>query len=107
MSYAPHVAFWGQRGRALTSELVGGNREKLWGVECARITTRALSLLPACHGPAIFRIDWAYYQLELLEWLRRPFTVSVPRHLPSTDERANRSVADSRAVGAQPDRILL
>ena len=25
MSYAPHVAFWAQRGRALTSELVGGN----------------------------------------------------------------------------------
>ena len=53
MSYAPHVAFWAQRGRALTSELVGGNREKLSGVECARIASRALSLLPAGHGPAI------------------------------------------------------
>ena len=31
MSYAPHVATWAQRGRALTSELVGGNREKLSG----------------------------------------------------------------------------
>jgi len=83
MSYAPHVAFWAQRGRALTSELVGGNREKLSGAECARIATRALSLLPAGHGPAIFRIDSAYYQLELLERLRReraPFTVSVPRN---------------------------
>jgi hypothetical protein len=37
MSYAPHVAFWAQRGRALTSELVGGNREKLSGGECATI----------------------------------------------------------------------
>jgi Transposase DDE domain group 1 len=83
MSYAPHVAFWAQRGRALTSELVGGNREKLSGAECARIATRALSLLPAGHGPAIFRIDSAYYQLELLQRLRRersPFTVSVPRN---------------------------
>ena len=83
MSYAPHVAFWAQRGRALTSELVGGNREKLSGVECARIATRALSLLPAGHGPAMFRIDSAYYQLELLQRLRRersPFTVSVPRN---------------------------
>ena len=83
MSYAPHVAFWAERGRALTSELVGGNREKLSGVECARIATRALSLLPAGHGPAIFRIDSAYYQLELLHRLRRersPFTVSVPRN---------------------------
>ena len=42
MSYAPHVAFWGERGRALTGELVGGNREKLSGVECARIATPAL-----------------------------------------------------------------
>src|SRR5512140_718410 len=28
LSYAPHVALWAQRGRALTSELVTGNREK-------------------------------------------------------------------------------
>jgi hypothetical protein len=56
MSYAPHVAFW---ARALTSELVGGNREKLTGPECARIATRALSLLPAGHGPVTFRIDSA------------------------------------------------
>ena len=82
LSYAPHVAFWAQRGRALTSELVGGNREKLTGAECARIATRAVSLLPAGHGPATFRIDSAYYQLELLSRLRRErarFTVSVPR----------------------------
>ena len=82
MSYAPHVAFWAERGRALTSELVGGNREKLTGSECARIATRALSLLPAGHGPTTFRIDSAYYQLELLERLRREgsrFTVSLPR----------------------------
>ena len=82
MSYAPHVAFWAERGRELTSELVGGNREKLTGSECARIATRALSLLPAGHGPATFRIDSAYYQLELLERLRREgsrFTVSLPR----------------------------
>ena len=83
MSYAPHVAFWAQRGRALTSELVGGNREKLTGAECARIATRALSLLPTGHGPATFRIDSAYYQLELLKRLRAEssrFTVSVPRN---------------------------
>jgi Transposase DDE domain group 1 len=83
MSYAPHVAFWAQRGRALTSALVGGNREKLTGPECTRIATRALSLLPAGHGPVTFRIDSAYYQLELLGRLRREgarFTVSVPRN---------------------------
>jgi hypothetical protein len=83
MGYAPHVAFWSQRGRALTSELVGGNREKLTGPECARIARRALSLLPEGHAPAIFRIDSAYYQIELLRRLRKEgsrFTVSVPRN---------------------------
>jgi DDE family transposase len=83
MSYAPHVAFWAERGRSLTSELVGGNREKLTGAECARIATRALSPLPAGHGQATFRIDSAYYQAELLNALRAEvarFTVSVPRN---------------------------
>jgi hypothetical protein len=82
ISYAPHAAFWAERGRALTSELAGGNRERLAGAECARIVVRALSLLPAGHGPATFRIDSAYYQLELLNALRAAqarFTVSLPR----------------------------
>lgn len=82
LSYAPHVAFWAERGRALTSELVGGNREKLAGAECARIARRALALLPEQHGRASFRVDSAYYSLELLQALRAEgacFTVSVPR----------------------------
>jgi Transposase DDE domain group 1 len=83
MSYAPHVAFWAQRGRGLTSELVGGNREKLSGGECATIATRAIGLLPDGHGAVTMRIDSAYYAVELLERLRRErarFTVSVPRN---------------------------
>ena len=83
MSYAPHVAFWAQRGRALTSELVGGNKEKLSGADCARIAARAIALLPDGHGPVTMRIDSAYYAVELLERLRREqarFTVSVPRN---------------------------
>jgi hypothetical protein len=82
MSYAPHVAFWAQRGRALTAELVAGNREKLDSRECTRIAKRAIRLLPDGHGPVTFRIDSAYYQLELLKALRAErarFTVSVPR----------------------------
>jgi Transposase DDE domain group 1 len=82
VSYAPHVAFWAERGRALTSELVGGNREKLSGGQSARIARRALSLLPEGHGQATLRIDSAYYALELLEALRAErarFTVSLPR----------------------------
>jgi hypothetical protein len=89
MSYAPHVAFWAQTGRALTAELVSGAREKLTGAECARIARRAISLLPTStdplqrRGPVCFRIDSAYYQIELLNALRAEracFTVSVPRN---------------------------
>jgi hypothetical protein len=83
MSYAPHVAFWAQRGRALTSELVGGNQERLSGGECATIAARAIALLPDDHGPVTMRIDSAYYAVELLERLRHKrarFTVSVPRN---------------------------
>lgn len=83
MSYAPHIAFWAQRGRALTAELVGGNKEKLSGRECATIASRAIALLPDGHGPVAMRIDSAYYAVELLERLRRErarFTVSVPRN---------------------------
>ena len=82
VSYAPHVAFWAERGRPLCSELVAGNREKPSGAEAAKLARRALSLLPAGHGEATFRIDSAYYALGLLEALRKQqarFTVSVPR----------------------------
>jgi Transposase DDE domain group 1 len=82
LSFAPHVAFWAQRGRALTGELVAGNREKLSAREAAVICRRALRLLPVGHGPVTFRIDSAYYAIELLRALRAKaarFTVSVPR----------------------------
>ena len=74
MSYAPHIAFWAERGRALSAELVGGNQERLSGQECARIASRALGLLPAAHGPVTMRIDSAYYAIELLDRLRRENT---------------------------------
>ena len=82
MSYAPHIAFWAQRGRALTAELVGGNQERLSGREYARIASRAIGLLPDGHGPVTMRVDSAYYAIELLERLRTErarFTVSLPR----------------------------
>ena len=82
LSYAPHIAFWAERGRALTAELVGGNQEKLSGAECAKLASRALGLLCDGHGPVTMRIDSAYYAVELLERLRQEktrFTVSVPR----------------------------
>src|SRR5215211_5516195 len=82
LSFAPHIAFWAQRGRALTGELVAGNREKLSAKQAAVICRRALRLLPAGHGSVTFRIDSAYYAIELLRALRAKhacFSVSVPR----------------------------
>jgi len=84
LAYAPHVAFWAQRGRALTGELVGGNRERLAGSEAATLARRALRMLRAAgHTGAVrFRVDSAYYAIALLHALRKAdatFTVSVPR----------------------------
>ncbi len=45
VSYAPHIAFWAQRGRALTGELVGGNQEKPTAAAAAAIARRALAML--------------------------------------------------------------
>jgi len=82
LAFAPHIAFWAERGRALTSELVGGNREKLGGADSGRLVRRALRLLPAGHGPVTARIDSAYYSVEFLLALRAEqarFTLSLPR----------------------------
>lgn len=84
VSYAPHIAFWAQRGRALTGELVGGNREKLTAAASATLARRALSMLRAAghSGAVTFRIDSAYYAIGLLCALRKAgasFTVSVKR----------------------------
>lgn len=57
LAYAPQIATWAQRGRALTGELVSANRVRLAGAECAKIARRAISLLPAGHGPVSLRID--------------------------------------------------
>ncbi|MCA1698646.1 MAG: IS1380 family transposase [Actinobacteria bacterium] len=84
LAYAPHIAFWAQRGRALTGELVGGNREKLTAAAAATLARRALRMLrSAGHtGNVTFRIDSAYYAVALLTALRKAgarFTVSIPR----------------------------
>ncbi|MCA1697548.1 MAG: IS1380 family transposase [Actinobacteria bacterium] len=96
LSYAPHIAFWAQRGRALTAELLGGNQERLSGGDCATIATRAIAMLPTGHGPVDMRIDSAYYAVDLLHRLRNEhtrFTVSVPR-----------SKAMWKTLGQIPDR---
>ena len=80
---APHIAVWAQRGRALTAELVGGNREKLTAAASSTLARRALRVLrSAGHSGAVtFRVHSAYYAVELLTALRKAarFTASVPR----------------------------
>ncbi|MCA1679476.1 MAG: IS1380 family transposase [Actinobacteria bacterium] len=114
MSYAPHVALWAQRGRALSSELVGGNRERLAGSEAATIARRALRMLKAAgHTGAVrFRVDSAYYAIALLHALRKAdatFTVSVPRSSAMwklIDEIAEDAWTDARDLhGAQVAEI--
>jgi hypothetical protein len=73
LSYAPHAAFWAQRGRALTAELVAGNREKLSGSECyvddlahlAIPVQAADSLLDAHRVPRQVVIEHARAELEV------------------------------------------
>ncbi|MGI9100761.1 MAG: transposase, partial [Solirubrobacteraceae bacterium] len=79
MSYAPHIAFWAQRGRALTGELVGGNQERLSGADCATIATRAIAMLPPEHGPVDMRVDSAYYAVDLLHRCARSTRASRSR----------------------------
>lgn len=82
LAYAPYVAIWAERGRALACELEPGNKTKLAAAESARLARRALKLLPADHGAVTFRVDSAFYAVEFLAALRRwgaRFTVSCSR----------------------------
>jgi Transposase DDE domain group 1 len=82
LAYQAYVATWAERGRALASELEPGNRARITGAESARMLKRAISRLPAGHGPVNARVDSGFYSTELLGALRREevrFTVSVPR----------------------------
>ncbi len=82
LSYAPYLATWAERGRALCSELYPGNRQMLGGAESARIARRAIDLLPEGHGKVSFRVDSGFYSVKLLRALRSrgaAFTVSAPR----------------------------
>jgi Transposase DDE domain group 1 len=70
LAYNSYVATWAERGRALTSELKGGQQAKISARESARIIERALGLLPAEHGRVTVRGDSAFYSAELMQDLR-------------------------------------
>lgn len=84
LAYNSYVVTWAQRGRALTSELVGGNRARIGAAESAGMIARAAALLPDGHGQVTVRGDSGFYSAELMMRLRKQrvrFTLSAPRNI--------------------------
>lgn len=108
LAYNSYVVTWAQRGRALTSELVGGNRSRISAAESAAMIARASALLPAEHGQITARGDSGFYSAELMMRLRAQrarFTMSASR--TTTMWRALREIPEdawadaTRMRGAQ------
>jgi hypothetical protein len=82
LAYNSYVVTWAQRGRALTSELVGGNRSRISAPESAAMIARASMLLPDGHGQVTVRGDSGFYSAALMMGLREQqvrFTLSASR----------------------------
>jgi len=82
LAYNSYVVTWAQRGRALTSELLGGNQSRIAAAESAAMIARAIALLPAGHGQVTVRGDSGFYSAELMMALREQqarFSFSAPR----------------------------
>ncbi len=82
LTYQAYVVSWAERGRAMTSELMGGSRARITARESARMIARAKSLLPAGHRQLTARFDSGFYSAELMIALRDQhtrFSMSAPR----------------------------
>lgn len=82
LAYNSYVVTWAQRGRALTSELKGGNQARIKAVESDRMLGRAERLLPSGHGQVTVRGDSGFYAVELMTDCRKRkmrFTFSATR----------------------------
>jgi hypothetical protein len=82
LAYNSYVVTWAQRGRAMTSELKGGNQARIKASESDRMIGRAERLLPAEHGQITVRSDSGFYSLELMMSVRKRgmrFTFSAAR----------------------------
>jgi len=66
LAYNSYVVTWANRGRALTSELKGGNQARITAQESGQMLGRAERLLPAEHGQITVRGDTGFYSLELM-----------------------------------------
>ncbi len=82
LAYNSYVVTWAQRGRALTSELKGGNQARIKAAESGRMLGRAERLLPTEHGQITVRGDSGFYAVELMMDCRKRamrFTFSATR----------------------------
>jgi hypothetical protein len=82
LAYNSYVVTWAQRGRALTSELKGGNQARIKAAESLAIIGRGERLLPDEHGQITVRGDSGFYAAELMMGLRARgmrFTLSATR----------------------------
>ena len=82
LAYNSYVVTWAERGRALTSELKGGNQARIKAAESGRMLGRAERLLPAEHGQVTVRGDSGFYSVELMMDCRKRgmrFTFSATR----------------------------
>jgi DDE family transposase len=108
LAYNSYVVTWAERGRALTSELKGGNQARIKAPESGRMLGRAERLLPDEHGEITVRGDNGFYSVELMTDCRKRkmrFTFSATRtstmwsKLQEIDEHAWADAIDMR--GAQ------
>jgi Transposase DDE domain group 1 len=82
LAYNSYVVTWAQRGRAMTSELKGGNQARIKATESDRMLGRAERLLPDEHGQITVRGDNGFYSVELMMDCRKRamrFTFSATR----------------------------
>ncbi|MDQ6803693.1 MAG: IS1380 family transposase [Actinomycetota bacterium] len=82
LAYNSYVVTWAERGRALTSELKGGNQARIKAAESDRMLHRAKRLLPDGHGQITLRGDSGFYAVELMMDCRKRemrFTFSATR----------------------------
>jgi len=82
LGYNSYAVTWAQRGRALTSELKGGNQARIKASESLTLIARGERLLPKGHGKVTVRGDSGFYAVELMIGLRKRkmrFTLSATR----------------------------
>ncbi len=71
LGYTSFAVTWANRGRALTSELKGGNQTRIKAGESDLMLGRAKRLLPEGHGQITVRGDTGFYSAELMMGCRK------------------------------------